>query len=115
MLRSAEKCREHNEKFTKFKELSNDLLTDGISPYNRYLDIEELSARYEAMIGSVAEDRHFVRSTYKYSISPSIRPQNKKKQEESPPDEINEDETELCKNSRQDWLRFLKGFFSCFM
>ena len=42
--------------------------------------------------------------------------ENKKKQDESPPDSNNGDNTdELCKKSRLDWLRFLKGFFSCFM
>ena len=112
MKKCTEKCRDNLQRYNQFKQLPVDHQTEEAFPYERYLHIEDLSDRYEAIVGPLVEDRQFVKETYKYSVVPSLRPQDKKKQEDSPPEEINEANAALYKKNRLDWLRFLKGCLS---
>ena len=113
MEKTAEVCHTHLELFNKFTELPLEQQTEDNFPYDRHMDIEDQFDRYMAIIGPVGEDRDFVFETYKYSKSPCLRPQDKKKQDqESPTEPIDDDnELELYKKGRQDWLKFLKGCF----
>ena len=113
MIKVSDICKGNLKAYTEFKELPVEQQKEERFPYNRYLEIADKVQRYLAFMGPTADDRHFVRDTYKYSVSTGPRPQDKKKkQEESPPDETGEDKTELHKSSRLEWIRFLKGCFS---
>ena len=113
MEKTAEVCHTHLEQFNKFTELPLEQQTEDNFPYDRHMDIEDQFDRYMAIIGPVGEDRDFVFETYKYSKSPSLRTLNKQKQDQdSPTEPIDDDnESELYKKGRQDWLKFLKGCF----
>ena len=113
MEKTAEVCHTHLEQFNKFTELPLEQQTEDNFPYDRHMDIEDQFDRYMAIIGPVGEDRDFVFETYKYSKSPSLRTLNKQKQDQdSPTEPIDDDnESELYKKGRKDWLKFLKGCF----
>ena len=115
MKKHAEIVNNNAEQYEEFRKLPADQQTDETFPYNRHLDLEEMSNRYDAILGSdLADQKQFVQQTYKFSIKRSIRPQdkNKKEQDESSPEEVDMATLELCKKNRDEWLRFLKGIFS---